>query len=89
MIRLRFRLISPAILSAIIFPPLGLSGLFYLIAGFILEYYGKPQAAERSFEVSNRMIKLSVYGFLTLMLIGTSVVFWMGGNLISVIGSFY
>lgn len=89
MIRLRFRLISPAILAAIVFPPLGLSGLIYLIAGFVFEHYGNTKKAEHSFQVSNQIIEISIYAFLTLMVIGTFFVFWMGGNLISVIGSFY
>lgn len=89
MIRLRFHLISPAILAAIIFPPLGFSGLIYLIAGFVFEHYGYTQKAEHSFRVSNQIIEISIYAFLSLMVIGTCFVFWMGGSLISVIGSFY
>jgi len=89
MTRIRFRLISPAILSAIIFPPLGMSGLLYLIAGFIFKYYGNTQAAERSFVVSNRMIELSVYSFLVLIVIASFIIYWMGGDLISALGSFY
>ncbi len=89
MTRIRFRLISPAILSAIIFPPLGMGGLYHLIAGFILQHFGKTQAAERSFVISNQMIELSIYGFLILMIIASFIIYWMGGSLISALGSFY
>lgn len=89
MTRIRFRLISPALLSVVFFPPLGIGGLWYLIAGFVYQQLGKKEAAEQSFVLSNKMIEMSVYGFLILITIASLIVFWMGGSLISVIGSFY
>jgi hypothetical protein len=89
MTRIRFRLVSPAILSLVFFPPLGIGGLLYLIAGFVYQHLGKKEAAEHSFVISNKMIEMSVYGFLILITIASFIVFWMGGSLISVIGSFY
>lgn len=82
-------LIPSAILAGLLMPITGLGGILHLVFASIHIRKGENVRGERSIRMATYWIQASIYMALAVITIFAILVFFMGGKLIPVLGSFY